>query len=415
MMRSDPSDDSRALAPSVAIASPASASPASDPPPRRLTISLSQRTLWLAAGVALASLVVALLVTQAFSALLLIFLAITLAETIRPLVARLERLHIPRPVGALLIYLVLVILFVGLGWLLFAPLVAQINDFIRSLPDYFAQAQKWANEAQQALLANDPLSAIIDGLAAQLAASLQAATPALLRFPLTLLSGAFGILLSVVVIITMSIFWLMSAGKLREFVLSLAPEARRASGGLVFTELGQTLGGWVRGTLVAMLLIGLLTTFGLWLLGVPHALLLGIVAGLLELIPYLGPWISGAVAVLVALVAVDPLKALEVVVLFIIIQEIEGNLVQPLVMSWAVHIDPLLVLIAIVVGAEALGLVGAVIAVPVAGMAQVLTQRVVAPAIRRTTAENTAASSPAPVETSDPVLPAPAPGESPPD
>jgi predicted PurR-regulated permease PerM len=137
-----------------------------------------------------------------------------------------------------------------------------------------------------------------------------------------------------------------------------------------------------------MLLIGALTGLGLGLLGVPHALLLGIVAGLLELIPYLGPWISGAVSVLVALVAVDPFKALQVIILFIIIQEIEGNLVQPLVMSWAVHIDPLLVLIAIVVGAEALGLVGAVIAVPVAGMAQVVTQRLIAPAIRRaTTAE----------------------------
>jgi predicted PurR-regulated permease PerM len=360
-------------------------------PPRRLTISLSQRTLWLAAGVALVALVVVLLVAQALSALLLIFLAITLAETIRPLAARLERLRIPRPLGALLIYLVLAALFVGIGWLLFEPLVAQINEFIRSLPHYLAQARQWAQDAQQALLANDPLSALIDGLAAQLAASLQAATPALLRFPLTLLSGAFGILLSVVVIITMSIFWLMSAGKLREFALSLAPESRRANGGLVFTELGRTLGGWVRGTLVAMVLIGLLTALGLWLLGVPHALLLGIVAGLLELIPYLGPWISGAVAVLVALVAVDPFKALQVVVLFIIIQEIEGNLVQPLVMSWAVHIDPLLVLIAIVVGAEALGLVGAVIAVPVAGMAQVITQRLIAPAIRRMTRAGEAA------------------------
>jgi predicted PurR-regulated permease PerM len=360
-------------------------------PPRRLTISLSQRTLWLAAGVALASLVLVLLVTQAFGAVLLIFLAITLAETIRPLVARLERLRVPRPVGALLIYLVLVILFVGIGWLVFAPLVAQINDFMRDLPHYFAQAQQWAQNAQQALAGNDPLSAVIDGLAAQLTASLQAATPALLRFPLTLLSGAFGILLSVVVIITMSIFWLMSAGKLREFVLGLAPEPRRANGGLVFTDLGRTLGGWVRGTLVAMLLIGTLTALGLWLLGVPHALLLGIVAGLLELIPYLGPWISGAIAVLVTLVAVDPFKALQVIILFIIIQEIEGNLVQPLVMSWAVHIDPLLVLIAIIVGAEALGLVGAIIAVPVAGMAQVLTQRLIAPAIRRaTTAEEPA-------------------------
>jgi predicted PurR-regulated permease PerM len=357
-------------------------------PPRRLTISLSQRTLWLAAGVVLASLVLVLLVAQAFSALLLIFLAITLAETIRPLVARLERLRVPRPLGAVLIYLVLVALFVGIGWLLLTPLVAQINELVRDLPRYLAQAQKWAEEAQQALAANEPLNAIIDGLAAQLTTSLQSALPDLLRFPLTLLSGAFGGLLSVVIVITMSIFWLMSAGKLREFVLSLIPEALRARGGVVFTELGQTLGGWVRGTLVAMLLIGLLVGLGLWLLGVPEALLLGIFAGLTEVIPYIGPWISGAVAALVALVAVDPLKALQVAILFILVYQVESNLVRPLVMSWAVKVDPLLVLIAVVVGAEALGLIGAVIALPVAGMLQVITQRLVAPAIRRATTAN---------------------------
>jgi predicted PurR-regulated permease PerM len=126
--------------------------------------------------------VLVLLVAHAFSALLLIFLAITLAETIRPLVARLERLRVPRPLGAVLIYLVLVALFVGIGWLLLTPLVAQINELVRDLPRYLAQAQKWAEEAQQALAANEPLNAIIDGLAAQLTTSLQSALPDLLRF-----------------------------------------------------------------------------------------------------------------------------------------------------------------------------------------------------------------------------------------
>ena len=156
---------------------------------------------------------------------------------------------------------------------------------------------------------------------------------------------------------------------------------------MLFSDLGRTLGGWVRGTLVAMLLIGAFTALGLALLGVPYALLLGILAGLLEIIPYLGPWISGSVAVVVALVAVDPFKALQVVALFLIVQLAEGNLVQPLVMSWAVRVDPLLVLIAITLGVQVLGLVGALIAVPVAGMAQVITQRVIAPAIRHATTE----------------------------
>ena len=77
------------------------------------------------------------------------------------------------------------------------------------------------------------------------------------------------------------------------------------------------------------------------------------------MIPYLGPWISGAVSVLVALLAVDSLKALQVIILFIIVYQVESNLVRPLVMGWAVKVDPLLVIIAVVVGAEALGLIGA--------------------------------------------------------
>ena len=259
--------------------------------------------------------------------------------------------------------------------------------------------QQWAKDAQEALLANDPLSALVDALAAQFASSLETALPALLRFPLTVLSGAFGALISAVIVVTMSIFWLMSADKLRDFALSLTPERARADGASLFTELGHTLGGWVRGTLVAMLLIGSLTALGLALLGVPYALLLGILAGLTEVIPYLGPWISGTIAVIVTLLALDPLKALEVAVVFVIIQEVESNLVEPFVMSWAVHIDPLFVLIAITIGFEVLGVVGAIIAVPVAGMAQVLTQRVVAPAIRRVTTESRAA--PAPLVSAD--------------
>jgi predicted PurR-regulated permease PerM len=337
------------------------------------------------------ALVVILALTRALGALLLILFAIILAESVRPLVRRLEHRRIPRPLGALLIYLVIAAALVGIGWLLFTPLMTEIKEFISNAPAYLAQSQQWAKDAQQALLANDPLSALFNALAAQLTVSLQAALPSILQSPLTLLSGVFGALISAVIVVTMSIFWLMSADKLRDFTLSLTPERARADGASLFTELGHTLGGWVRGTLVAMLLIGSLTALGLWVLGVPYALLLGILAGLTELIPYLGPWISGTVAVVVTLLTVDPLKALQVVVVFVIIQEVESNLVEPLVMSWAVHIDPLFVLIAITIGFEVLGVVGAIIAVPVAGMAQVITQRMIAPAIRRAvTASGTA-------------------------
>jgi predicted PurR-regulated permease PerM len=375
-MRSDLSSDTSASTP-VAVASPSD-----NRRSRRLSVSISQRTLWVAAGVALVAVAAILVLTHALGAVLLVFFAIILAEAIRPLVAQFERVHVPRPLGALVVYLALFVVAIGIGWLLFNPIVSQASELANQAPTYLAQAQTWFEDMQRAVLANDALSQALTALGSEAIASLQSVAPALLQFPLTLVSGVFGVLLSIVLIVTMSVFWLMSADKLRAFVLDLLPEQAQAQGALLFSDLGRTLGGWVRGTLVAMLLIGAFTALGLVLLGVPYALLLGLLAGLLELIPYLGPWISGAIAVVVALVAVDPIKALEVVGLFFIVQLAEGNLIQPLVMSWAVRIDPLLVLVAVTLGAQVLGVVGALLAVPIAGVAQVITLRVVAPAIR---------------------------------
>ena len=196
-MHSDPSQ--HAASTSAGIVEPVS----SDAGQRRLTISISQRTLWIAAGIALVALVVVLAVARALGALMLIFFAITLAESIRPLVMRMERRRVPRPLGALLIYLVIAALLVLIGWLLFRPLATQINDFITNAPAYVTQVQQWAKDAREALASNEPLSALVDGLAAQLATSLQAALPALFRFPVSLLSGAFGALINIVIVVTM--------------------------------------------------------------------------------------------------------------------------------------------------------------------------------------------------------------------
>ncbi len=127
---------------------------------------------------------------------------------------------------------------------------------------------------------------------------------------------------------------------------------------------------------------------------VSGGLALGVLAGLTEAIPYIGPWLSGVVSVVVALVTVDPLKALEVLILFIIVQQVEGNLVQPLVMSRSVHLDPLLVLIAILVGSELLGLMGAILAVPFAALVQSLVTYALAPAIRHASGVSGAPSAP---------------------
>lgn len=354
-------------------------------PPTRpgFSITIAPHTIWYAAGAVITLAILWLLVTKALAALLIFFVAVIIGEAARPIVLQLERRRVPRPLGVLLVLLVVVAIFGVLIWIMLTPLIAEVGALTDNAPAYTERLQALISTWSAALHTNSQFGSFFDSIAGQVFSSLQGLVPSLISVPFTLLSGAFGALLSLVVTLTITVFWLSSSAKLKVFLLGLFPERLQPNVDIIFADMGRSLGGYVRGVLIAMLLIGVFTGLGLGVLGVPYALLLGVLAGLTECIPYIGPWLSGAVSVVVALVTVDPLKALEVVVLFLLVQQIEGNLVQPLVMSRSVHLDPLLVLVAILVGSELLGLFGAVLAVPFAALVQSLVTYAIAPVIRR--------------------------------
>jgi predicted PurR-regulated permease PerM len=352
-------------------------------PPRRLSITITSRSIWLGAAVVVGILLAALIVSKALSTLVLLFLAIILGEAVRPLVASMRRRRIPGPVAVVLIYVTAFVVLGVLLWLLLSPLVQEGNALASHLPDYLVKLRHWVSDLQRQLHAQAGLSSVIDSLSRGLTAALQQVVPALVAVPFGVLSGILSLFISLVVVLTMTLFWLMSSQRLQPFVVGLFPPNEREHVASVISEVGRSFGGYVRGTLITMLLIALLAWLGLLILGVPYELLLGVVAGLTELLPYIGPWISGSIAVLVALVAVDPLKAVQVIILFLLIYEIEANVIRPLVMSKQVHVDPLLVIVSVLIGINMLGVIGAILAVPLAAGAQVLVVRVGAPAIRR--------------------------------
>lgn len=146
-------------------------------------------------------------------------------------------------------------------------------------------------------------------------------------------------------------------------LLHAVPRDRRDSFRELFVLLGQRLKGWVRGTLLAMVAVGLLTTIGLWIIGVRFALLLGLISGLFEIIPILGPWVAGALAVGVALLD-DPTKALYVAILMIVIQQVESNLITPVVMSRAAQVHPFITLFSLLFFGSFFGFLGVILAVP---------------------------------------------------
>jgi predicted PurR-regulated permease PerM len=349
-----------------------------------ISITISQRSLWLMAALAVAVLVLIAVFSQALGPLILLVLAIIIGEALRPLVARLERYHIPRPLAILMIYVAVIALAGVLIWLLLvSPLLSQIGSLTLHLPQYYHQVRDLLAHLRERLHAQGAVGQAITNLAPSLVAALQQAAPALLAIPVTFIRGIVGIFISVVAVLFMTLFWLLSSPKLKEFVVGLFPVTSQQQASSVLTSIGRTFGGYVYGTLIRMAVIGTLSGIGLAILQMPYALLLGILAGVTELIPYVGPWISGSIAVTVALLAVGPAKALEVAILFLVVFELEGNVVQPLALSRTVHVDPLLVLLAVLVGISLVGIIGAILAVPLAAGAQIVVEQVIAPATRR--------------------------------
>jgi predicted PurR-regulated permease PerM len=137
-------------------------------------------------------------------------------------------------------------------------------------------------------------------------------------------------------------------------------------------EVEEKLGGWVRGQLILMLAIGVMATLGYFLLGLPNPVLLGVAAGLVEIVPMIGPFLAFAPAVLVALATVDPTRALAVAGYALVIQQVESNILVPRVMGHTVGVSQLTVLLGILIGSALAGIPGAFLAVPIAAAVQVI-------------------------------------------
>jgi predicted PurR-regulated permease PerM len=216
--------------------------------------------------------------------------------------------------------------------------------------------------AHQAIDANPTLQGLLGALAGQATAEAEQLHPALLSVPLNVLGIFFGLS----AMLTMALFWLTSVDALKPFVVSILPPEHRANGDAVLAFMADKPGGHPRGTLVGVVLIGATTGVALYLLGVPYALLLGI----FQVVPFVGQPISSGVAELVALAAVGPAKAAEVLVVFAAIQLIEGNPLIPVMLSRTVRTSPLTVVVGVIAGASLPSLPGAVLGVPLAAETQ---------------------------------------------
>lgn len=299
--------------------------------------------------------------------IMILLLAVVLASAMEPLVSYLHIRKIPRVVSVLAVY-VLAIGVVGLILALIVPVVVdQFNLLSATLPEYTSQLQQ-RFPIIRTILGDANLADVIR----QVFTPVDGGGGVVSRTV-----GVFNSIFSVVTILVVSFYLVAEQKGMFQFVRSLLPPQHQDFTMQLIAKIQVRMGRWVIGQFILSGAIFVLTFVGLSLLGVKYALFLALLAGLLEVIPYIGPIAAAIPAVFFAL-GQSPALAIAVLVLYIVIQKLEGYLLVPKIMERTVGTSPLLVLISLLVGLKLAGIMGLLLAVPlVSAITLVITEMTV--------------------------------------
>jgi predicted PurR-regulated permease PerM len=293
------------------------------------------------------------LVLQVRDILYLLFVAFILTTGLRPLVDFLARHKVPRVVAILLTYIVLIGVIGGIFATTIPTIIYQSNRLIQDFPS------------------------IIERVFPATDLNIRTLTQEIAPFTQNVVRVGFEIVNNVVSLVTILVFtfyFLLERASFKQTLRSFLGEETTQFIAVLVTEVEQKLGTWLRGQLTLMLVIGILSYVGLLVLRVDYALPLALIAGLLEVVPMVGPIIGAFPAVIYAL-TISPLLALSVAALYFIIQQFENHLIVPYVMKKSVGLSPVITIVAFLIGARFEGVVGALLAVPAILVAQVVVAR----------------------------------------
>jgi predicted PurR-regulated permease PerM len=288
---------------------------------------------------------------------------------LEPVVRVFDRLRVPRPIGSVLSFLVLVAVVVAVGALVWPTVQEQGAELILQLPDLYVSVVDWLREAGVAVGLD------LEEFLSQQAIETWLRDPANQATIQELLFGfgaGAGIVLrgvaETIVVIglapVLAIYLLIDLERFKRNTLELTPPRHRNEMAYVSGEVGTAMGSFVRGQLLVALLVGVASSVGMWAIDLPFWLLIGIVAGFLNLIPFLGPIVGGALAALVALLNGDPWQAFWAVLIMIGVQQVDNHLITPMIQRARVNLSPLVIVLALIIGGSLAGLLGVLVAIP---------------------------------------------------
>lgn len=291
--------------------------------------------------------------------LLMLFAAVVVASAIGPVANWLERYRVPRAGAVVLVYVVLILALSGVVTLMIEPLVEQVRQLAQAVPSIVAYIEQFVvftpgverteiiNTLQQSLL--------------RFGDSLRNVSLNLFQGAGTFVSGVVMVLF----VFALAFYLVVERDALKKFARLVTPHAHLAYVERSIERAQRGVGRWMLAQLALGIIIGLIVGVGLWLIGVPYALLLGILAGVMEIVPVIGPIVAAIPGVLVGLTQSLLMGAIALG-FYILTQQFENHVLVPNIMRRAVGLHPLVTILAVLLGARLAGVAGAILAVPLA-------------------------------------------------
>lgn len=306
----------------------------------------------------------------------ILFIAIVMGTVIRPVVTWLYLRGVPRTAGIVLIFLVLLTLLTGFAILLFPLIIKQGSTIAASVTGYYQSLREWMVHTPNPLIVR--LSAFLPPALPELDVTQQSGQQILASAGQAF--GYVGSVASATFLITAFLLlvfrWTLDGPRTIHSLLLLIPKDRRESFGDLISAMETKIGFYLAGQAVLCLVIGLMALVAYLLIGLPDALVLALFAGVLEAVPMIGP-LLGAIPAMVIALSIAPSKFVWVIVATLIIQQLENSLLVPRVMRRAVGVNPFVSLLAIFAFSTFFGIAGALMAIPIAAMIQLILDRFV--------------------------------------
>lgn len=289
----------------------------------------------------------------------LFFIVLVIVAALGPLVDKMAK-HIPRILALIFLSIVFLGGLTAIGFLIIPPIVNQISQLAINLPHYISKLGPFYSSAKNIVPNYQESLLNLSSQLGQVGSGIYTTTV-----------GFISSIVGAVTVLVLSFYVLLEQNSLRQFLHQTIPSEHKEKIFDVIRKIGSKMGSWLRGQVALMFIIAIADGIALFFLGVPYALTLAVWGGLMEVVPYIGPWLGLVPALIIAL-TISPWKALFVLIAYLLIQQLEGQFLVPKIMGKAVGLSPVIIILSLLSGAKIMGILGMFIAVPVAAALSVI-------------------------------------------